>query len=273
MAAVVISAIHMSTGVDFEMPVELAKLLRRADDLTKWVVGCAGSVFKSAPLPTIPPEQVGIFFGTSFGPLETNFRFLDTLLDDGERQVSPTLFSHSVHNAAAGYLARIFTIHGPAITLTAYTWPFLTALQQAVMAVSTGVVRRALVATGEMPSPLLADAGCQLAGSQFIDGPFGAVTWIIDRFSEERKVKQHIAIKHLEIDETPCDAAVLLTRSGEVWSCNGRADEQTTGVLDHAFSLTDQIQKIRGGQMNEEFLWSIKAPFGQARLVLAMIKG
>ena len=272
MSAVVISAMHISTGVDFEMPAEFAKLLRRADDLTKWVVGCAGSAFKSAPLPTIPPEQTGIYFGTSFGPLETNFRFLDTLLDDGEGRVSPTLFSHSVHNTAAGYLARIFTIHGPAITLTAYTWPFLTALRQAVIAVSTGVVRRALVATAEMPSPLLADAGRQLAGSQFTDGPFGAVTWIIDRFSEERNGKEHIAIKHLEIDETPCDAAVLLTRSGEVWSCNDRTDERTTGVLDYAFSLTGQIQKIIDGQISEEFLWSIKAPFGQARLALAMTK-
>ncbi len=272
MAAVVISAMHMSTGVDFEMPAELAKPLRRADDLTKCLVGCASSAFNSTPLPTIPPEETGIFYGTSFGPLETNFRFLDTLLDDGEGQVSPTLFSHSVHNAAAGYLARIFTIHGPAITLTTYTWPFLTALNQAVLAISSGCIRRALVATAEMPSPLLADAGRQLAGSQFADGPSGAVTWIIDRLPEERKGKQ-LAIKHLEIDETPCDAAVLLTRSGEVWSCNGRADEQTTGVLDHAFVLTDKIEKTIDGQMNKEFVWSIKAPFGQARLALEMIKG
>jgi hypothetical protein len=271
MAAVVISAMHMSTGVDFQMPTEYAKSLRRADDLTKWVVGCAGSAFKSVALPKIPPEEIGIFYGTSFGPLETNFRFLDTLLDDGERQVSPTLFSHSVHNAVTGYLARILKIHGPSITLTTYTWPFLTALNQAVQAISNGLVRRALVATAEMPSPLLADASRQFSGSQFTEGPSGAVTWIVDKFPEEIKGKQHIIIKHLEIHETPCDAKVLLTRSGEVWSCNGRENEQTTGVLAYAFSLTDQIKKTIAGQMSEEFFLSIKAPFGQAKLTL--VKG
>ena len=95
MSEVAISSLQASKIADFELPVEYSKLLRRADDFTKTAASSTYLALNSAPKLDIAPEKTGLFFGTSFGPLETSFHFLDTLLDDGERQASPTLFSHS----------------------------------------------------------------------------------------------------------------------------------------------------------------------------------
>ncbi len=264
MVAVVISAMHMSVGDEFEMPLEFAKSLRRADDLTKRMVVCTAEALKSAPALEIDPEQIGIFSGTGFGPLETNFRFLDTLFDDGEGQASPTLFSHSVHNAAAGYIARLFNMHGPAITLTSYAWPFLTALNQALLAISDRTISRAVVVTGEMTSPLLTAAGPRL-DSNHKDGRSGAVTWIIDKGFEEDP-ERYLKIKHLEINEKSCDVSTFLTRSGEMWALDGRTSEKTGGLLNYAFFLTECLKENFSGSKTEDRFWGIKAPFGNAVL-------
>ncbi|MCJ7818917.1 MAG: hypothetical protein MUP25_03745 [Syntrophales bacterium] len=102
----------------FEAPESLGQQLRRADDFISLAVVCSQMVLKNSPAKNLPADQTGIFIGTAYGPLETNFSSLASLIDDGEGQISPTLFSHSVYNAAAGYVARLLDIHGPALTIT-----------------------------------------------------------------------------------------------------------------------------------------------------------
>ena len=50
----------------------------------------------------------------------TTFKFLDDIIQYGDTGVSPTLFSHSVHNAAASYVARSLNIRGPTQTVTQF---------------------------------------------------------------------------------------------------------------------------------------------------------
>ena len=103
---------------DYAVPDELARDLRRADVFIQMAVTSAFSAVSRVSSDKPQPEEVGVFIGTAFGPLETNFESLGSLIDDGEGQISPTLFSHSVYNAAAGYVARLLDIRGPAMTIT-----------------------------------------------------------------------------------------------------------------------------------------------------------
>jgi hypothetical protein len=267
MSTLRVSAIHMGTIANLEVPKEYARQLRRADDLTKLLVACTHSAINSAHHEFKEQINTGLFLGTSFGPLETNFRFLDTLLDDGEGQASPTLFSHSVHNAAAGYLSRIFNILGPSFTITSFAWPFLTALKQAACAVASGTIDRAIVATAELHSPVLGFARNQLTNDTLDVYPSGAVCWILDK-KESKNVDRPLQLLEIEIHEKSCEVDTFLTRAGEEFSSNKKT-ESSKGVLAYAFSLTENVQKT-SRYKNGNVLWSTKAPFGRASVLLSL---
>jgi hypothetical protein len=262
-----ISSIQVVSSDNIELPPKLARSLRRADGLTKNVVCAAAAAFQDAKRIAVKSEKIGIFFGTSLGPLETNFRFLDTLLEDGEGLASPTLFSHSVHNAAPGYLARIFKIYGPSFALTSYAWPFLTALRQAVLSISSGVIARAVVVTGEMGSPLMYNAANRMTDGGDCHRAQGAVAWVIDACPAQNTLPPLI-IRNIEIDEQPCDAAGFLLRTGEKLILNGRAEKCPPAPLAYAFSISSFLKERLVAGEREDFSCTIKAPFGQAELQL-----
>ncbi len=63
-------------------------------------------------------SQTGLIVASAHGATATTFAFLDSVIDDGDALASPTLFSNSVHNAAASHIAEHFTITGPTLSLT-----------------------------------------------------------------------------------------------------------------------------------------------------------
>lgn len=75
--------------------------------------------------------DTGVIIATRFGPHATTFKFLDGMLDHSDTRVSPTTFSHSVHNAAASYITTLLGIQGPATTLTCFGEPLGRALELA----------------------------------------------------------------------------------------------------------------------------------------------
>jgi len=96
---------------------------RRADHFSKMAVLAAVDAAQNAGFELVP-ERTGIVLGTAFGPHPTVFSFLNDILEFGDAGVSPTLFSHSVHNAAASYISVTLGLAGPAMTLTTFTDPF-----------------------------------------------------------------------------------------------------------------------------------------------------
>lgn len=102
---------------------------RRADRFSRMAVLAAwDAIYDSSLLESIENETLGIIVATAFGPHESTFKFLDNLLDYGEQGVSPTIFSHSVHNAAASYIASALDKKGPILTITDFRFPFHNAL-------------------------------------------------------------------------------------------------------------------------------------------------
>jgi len=102
----------------------LLQAIRRADRFTKMAVLAGADALADAS--SAPPDRarIGIILATAFGPHATTFRFLDDILDYGDAGVSPTTFSHAVHNAAASYLATVLGVRGPTLTVTLFSFPF-----------------------------------------------------------------------------------------------------------------------------------------------------
>ncbi len=76
----------------------------------------------------VEKNDIGIILATAFGPHVTTFRFLDDILSFKESDVSPILFSHSVHNAAVSYVSALSGIRGPTLTVTRFSRAFEEAL-------------------------------------------------------------------------------------------------------------------------------------------------
>ena len=74
------------------------------------------------------PARIGIILATAFGPHATVFKFVNDLLDFGDEKASPTVFSQSVHAAAASMIAVAAGLHGPALTVADLAMPFEEAL-------------------------------------------------------------------------------------------------------------------------------------------------
>ena len=120
---------------DVEAPVladktVLAKL-RRASHFDKMATLAAWDALQDSGVQPADPVSIGVIMSTAFGPHATTFSFLDGILDFGEAGVSPTAFSHSVHNAAASYIAQTAEIRGPTVTLTQFYFSFHEALRLA----------------------------------------------------------------------------------------------------------------------------------------------
>lgn len=105
------------------------KGMRRADSFCKMCVAAAQRAVENAELTySDNSDRLGIIVSTQFGPHSTTFGFLDDIIRYKDGEVSPTKFSHSVHNAAASYVATALGWHGPTTTVTSFDEPYKDAL-------------------------------------------------------------------------------------------------------------------------------------------------
>ncbi len=126
-----------------------AKGMRRADRPSRMAVAAAWDAWRDAGPPEVDPARTGLVVATALGPHVRTFAFLDGILDFGDEAVSPTAFSHSVHNAAASYVASALKIHGPVLTLTDFRVAFQQALTMADCWLAAGRCERVLVGAVE----------------------------------------------------------------------------------------------------------------------------
>jgi len=121
---------------------------RRADRFSKMAVLAACDAVSDAGV-ELDPQRTGIVLGTAFGPHPTVFSFLDDILEFGDAGVSPTLFSHSVHNAAVSYISIALGLRGPATTITTFSNPFRQSLLLAQNWLDQGLCDSVLVGGAE----------------------------------------------------------------------------------------------------------------------------
>jgi 3-oxoacyl-[acyl-carrier-protein] synthase II len=111
---------------------KVLKKMRRADKFIRMAVLAAWDAVQDSGI-TLDGEKnsLGIIVATALGPHATTFRFLDDILEYGDAEVSPTVFSHSVHNAAASYISTAVQSRGPTLTVTQFGFAFHHALMLA----------------------------------------------------------------------------------------------------------------------------------------------
>jgi len=135
---------------------EVLKKLRRADRFSKMAALSGWDAIVDAGLPVdAGGTQLGIIATTALGPHRTTFAFLDEILDFGDAGVSPTLFSHSVHNAAAAYVAMMLGSRGPTSTIADFSTPLYAGCLLALVWLQEGRCQQALVSyTEELSDPM-----------------------------------------------------------------------------------------------------------------------
>ncbi len=133
----------------------LPKKMRRSDKLSKMAVLAASDALKSSGIEDINKKSMGIIVASAFGAHVTTFDFLDGILDYGETGVSPTVFSNSVHNAAASYISSALDIQCPTLTVTQFYFSFHNALQLAQVWLNEGRCDYVLVGAVEQYGDVL----------------------------------------------------------------------------------------------------------------------
>jgi 3-oxoacyl-[acyl-carrier-protein] synthase II len=127
----------------------LSRHLRRADRFSKIAVLAAWDAASDGGAGFSNDGSVGIILATAFGPHVTTFKFLDDILDYGDLEVSPTVFSHSVHNAAVSYIAKVLNVQGPTQTVTHFAFSFHQALALAQAWLDEGRCSHVLVGAAD----------------------------------------------------------------------------------------------------------------------------
>lgn len=143
---------------------DVLKGMRRADQFSKMAVLAARDAYVEGGLASDDKGAgIAIIVTTAFGPHQTTFEFLDEILDFGDASVSPTRFSHSVHNAAASYIATVLGCRGPDCTIADFESPLFAGLTTADIWLRTGRCDYALVGYVEQASKPMTYATSMMA--------------------------------------------------------------------------------------------------------------
>lgn len=92
--------------------------LRRADRYTCLCAYAIDQLLEKSQVSI--PRETALITASVFGPSATSFQTVMDILDVPAEEISPTTFSHSVHNAVNAYLGIGFDMHGPAYALTGF---------------------------------------------------------------------------------------------------------------------------------------------------------
>lgn len=229
--------------------------LRRADDYIK--LGVAGVEQICPPADdTRDKAKTGLFVGTAFGPMQTNFDVLGLIVD--EDQTSPTLFSHSVFNSAAGYIARLFGIAERTFSLTDFSWPFFRALAEGAGSIASGCLDRAIVLQVETYSDLLADARVRTEGESLPWQP-GVVAWHLAAAGEGLGWQ----LETIDIHTLPAEPQDFIHRR-EILECEAGAIT-CASPLAAAATISELLQRTDN---RAELNCRLSAPYGSVSLLL-----
>ena len=117
------------------------------------------------------PQNLGIIICTGYGPSQTTFDFLDSIIDDGPKLASPLAFSHSVHNIPAGVLSLLLGTPCPQTTICQLMNPVMTGIQTAALWLAEKRVDTILFGAVDETTPLLEEnmdklvleSGCEVS--------------------------------------------------------------------------------------------------------------
>jgi 3-oxoacyl-[acyl-carrier-protein] synthase II len=120
------------------------RALRRIDHFSQLALTGAYLAIKDAGLQSLNSKTTGLVICSGYGSAKTTFSFLDSIIDYGDSCASPTLFSNSVHNSAAGYISMLLELEGPSLTVSQFEMSVPSALLSAIQWLQEERVERVL---------------------------------------------------------------------------------------------------------------------------------
>ncbi|PID74346.1 MAG: hypothetical protein CSB32_01090 [Desulfobacterales bacterium] len=216
---------------DLLVPADLQRGLRRADDFIRLAVVASEQVLRSVDEQNFSGQRCALVLGSSFATMQTSFDFLDFVVL--EQDCSPTLFSHSVFNAAAGYIGSCLNITGPALTVIDFSLPFFKALQEAETLLAGEGPDYCLLLQVETYSELLVDRRQKIvAGGNH--WPPGVVCWLLQK--PDRADRRGCLLEKLKVEPRMAEPRRLLAFEEQLFW--GRRCQHLDHPLAAAMALT-----------------------------------
>jgi hypothetical protein len=190
-----------------------------------------------------PPASVPTVFTSSGGDGQVLHEICETLAS-AERQVSPTRFHNSVHNAPAGYWSLATQSREPSTSLCAYDWSFAAGLIEATAQVATGQ-KAVLLISFDLPYPE------PMHARRPILGVLGVALLLAGACSPQASACLDIEIAEEALPPTPCaDPRLERLRAGNptgralplLASLAGRREARV--ALDYVAHQTLQIHVV-----------------------------
>jgi len=127
--------------------------LRRLDHFTRMCLLAAHRALEDAG--QTGPDGTAIVLASGYGPAQTTFDFLDSLIEFGEACASPLAFSHSVHNIPAATVAMLLGMQCPSMSLCQAEAPVHAGLAAAWTWLAEGRAERVLFIAADERTTLL----------------------------------------------------------------------------------------------------------------------
>lgn len=160
---------------------------RRFDPLTRLACATVERLLQQGG--ELHPDTA-VLVATSYGAVESTFKFAQSLSAYGDAGGSPTPFTTSVHNSCAAAIGELLRLRGPTTTVSQGATGPLAALRFAHRLVETGRAPAALVLAGERHNDWSRRVVAQLSGARWPigdgmvgcvveagDGPGRALSW------------------------------------------------------------------------------------------------
>lgn len=147
---------------------------RRFDPLTRLACAAVDRLLQQGG--ELPPDTA-VLVATSYGAVESTFKFAQSISAYGDAGGSPTPFTTSVHNSCAAAIGELLRLRGPTTTISQGATGPLAALRFAHRLVETGRAPAALVLAGERHNDWSRRVVAQLSGARWPigDGMVGCV--------------------------------------------------------------------------------------------------
>jgi 3-oxoacyl-[acyl-carrier-protein] synthase II len=116
------------------------RALRRVDHYSSMAVLGSYLALEDAGMLQNNHHRMAVVIATGYGATRTTFSFLDSIIADGDTCASPTLFSNSVHNAAAAHVSIILKANGPNLTVSQFELSVPSALLSACQWLEDGQI-------------------------------------------------------------------------------------------------------------------------------------
>jgi len=105
-----------ASPLEFSLGVPSSKV-RRAPRLVKMAVAAAHQALEDAKLMEVSGEEVGTVLATSYGTVESNVIFADSVVDAVPSLASPAVFPYTVPNSCLGQVCIVHGLKGPSTLL------------------------------------------------------------------------------------------------------------------------------------------------------------